>query len=63
MDTEVTIYKYTKEGYIKSVTDQNGHKYTENIYDEEGRVIGQNYPNGDKSVGEYDRKNKTNKFY
>ncbi|MCC3378817.1 RHS repeat-associated core domain-containing protein [Paenibacillus farraposensis] len=36
-----TTYEYDSQGYIDTITDQNGHKYVRNQYDHHGRVIRQ----------------------
>lgn len=55
--TEVTYpndgavkYEYTDQGWIKSVTDQNGQRCVVNEYDSQGRVIRQTLESGAETV-------------
>ena len=55
-----TQYTYNKEGYITSITDQNGHTYVQNTYDTQGRVIGQQLVNGQEYTIEYNDADRIN---
>lgn len=55
-------YEYTAEGYIRSVTDQNGRTYVVNHYDRKGRVVRQELSNGEEYVMFYDDVAKKNTF-
>ncbi|MBQ2802104.1 MAG: hypothetical protein IJF03_12060 [Lachnospiraceae bacterium] len=55
-------YDYTAEGYIHSVTDQNGKTYVTNHYDRKGRVVRQELSNGEEYVVFYDDVAKKNTF-
>ena len=55
-------YTYTPEGYIRTVTDQNGHTYVENAYDFNGRVIRQLLANGQEYLMLYDDSRRVNTF-
>ena len=55
-------YTYTPEGYIRTVTDQNGHTYVENRYDFNGRVIRQLLANGQELLMLYDDSRRVNTF-
>ena len=55
-------YEYTPEGYIRSVTDQNGRTYVVNHYDRKGRVVRQELSNGEEYVMFYDDGAKKNTF-
>ncbi|OOM73581.1 putative deoxyribonuclease RhsB [Clostridium puniceum] len=63
VDRGITKYTYDQKGYISSITDQNGNTYTKNIFDKKGRVIKQEYPNGDIAEASYDEGEKENTFY
>ncbi|MEW8956325.1 DUF6531 domain-containing protein, partial [Clostridium sp.] len=63
VDYGITAYTYNEEGYINSITDQNGKTYTKNFFDNEGRVIAQEYPNGDICEISYDDERLENTFY
>ena len=55
-------YGYTPEGYLREVTDQNGHTYVQNEYDADGRVTRQHLSNGQEYVVLYDDANRVNTF-
>ena len=59
----IITYEYTTEGYIASITDQNGHTYVRNTYDRKGRVIKQNLANGEEYTILYDDANRTNTYF
>nr|WP_241395739.1 RHS repeat-associated core domain-containing protein [Clostridium beijerinckii] len=61
VDQGITRYTYDDKGYISSVTDANGHTYTKNFFDKRGRVIRQEYPNGDFATASYEEGENT--FY
>ncbi len=63
VDQGITRYTYDEKGYISSVTDANGHTYTKNFFDKKGRVIRQEYPNGDFATASYDEGERENIFY
>ena len=63
VDKGITRYTYDEKGYISSITDQNGNTYTKNFFDKKGRVIKQEYPNGDVAEASYDDGEKENTFY
>lgn len=54
VDQGITRYTYDEEGYINSITDQNGQTYTKNFFDKEGRVIRQDFPGDDRCDITYD---------
>ncbi|MFR4350182.1 MAG: RHS repeat-associated core domain-containing protein [Roseburia sp.] len=58
----VVRYAYTPEGYLKTVTDQNGHTYVQNEYDLDGRVTRQLLSNGQEYVMLYDEGRRVNTF-
>jgi len=60
MDEGITHYEYDEQGYICSVTDQNGIRYLENCYDERGRIIRQSFINGVIQEFTYDDRNRRN---
>ena len=55
-------YKYNKDEYITSITDQNEHKYVENSYDFEGRVTSQKLVNGQEYKIHYNDADRINTF-
>ena len=63
VDQGVTRYNYDDQGYISSVTDQNGQTYIKNTFDEKGRVIRQEYPDGGYLEISYDDSEKENTSY
>jgi YD repeat-containing protein len=63
VDRGITRYTYDDKGYISSITDQNGHTYTKNFFDRKGRVIRQEYPNGDIAKISYDFSEREMTFY
>ncbi|MCI1477821.1 MAG: DUF6531 domain-containing protein [Clostridium beijerinckii] len=63
VDRGITKYTYDKNGYISSITDANGNTYTKNFFDKNGRVIKQEYPNGDFATAAYDEGKRENTFY
>ncbi|BCZ45186.1 hypothetical protein psyc5s11_12530 [Clostridium gelidum] len=63
VDQGITRYTYDEKGYISSVTDQNGQTYTKNFFDKKGRVIRQEYPDGDFATASYDEGERENTFY
>ncbi|OOM11653.1 RHS repeat-associated core domain-containing protein [Clostridium saccharobutylicum] len=63
VDQGVTTYTYDNKGYISSIKDQNGNTYTKNFFDKKGRVIRQEYPNGDVLTVDYDDGEKESTFY
>ncbi len=63
VDQGITRYTYNEEGFIDSITDQNGQTYTKNFFDKNGRVIRQDFPNNDNCVITYDDINKEVSFY
>ncbi|MCB2362508.1 hypothetical protein, partial [Clostridium estertheticum] len=40
----ITRYTYNEDGFINSITDQNGQTYTKNFFDIRGRVTRQDFP-------------------
>ena len=56
IDTEggTTRYGYDSHGYINEVTDQNNNTFIKNRYDSTGRVIYQEYANGETCSISYD---------
>lgn len=67
--TEVTypnggtmVYTYTPEGYIESVTDQNGNRFVRNEYSGDGRVTRQFVNENTEYVILYDDSNRVNTF-
>ncbi|MCH5343811.1 MAG: hypothetical protein J1E64_07210, partial [Acetatifactor sp.] len=67
--TEVTypnggtiIYSYTAEGYLESITDQNGNRYVRNEYAQDGRVTRQFLGENTEMVILYDDNNRINTF-
>ncbi|WP_294354435.1 RHS repeat-associated core domain-containing protein [uncultured Clostridium sp.] len=63
VDQGITRYNYDDNGYISYVTDQNGQTYIKNFFDKEGRVIRQEYPDGDFVEISYDEGERENTFY
>ncbi|WP_077867543.1 pre-toxin TG domain-containing protein, partial [Clostridium saccharobutylicum] len=63
VDQGVTTYTYDNKGYISSIKDQNGNAYTKNFFDKKGRVIRQEYLNGDVLTVDYDDGEKESTFY
>lgn len=63
VDRGATRYTYDEKGYINSVTDANGNTYTKNFFDKKGRIIRQEYPNGDFATAVYDEGERENTFY
>ncbi|WP_315069728.1 RHS repeat-associated core domain-containing protein [uncultured Clostridium sp.] len=63
VDKGITRYDYDEKGYISSITDQNGNTYTKNFFDKKGRVVRQEYPNGDFATAAYDEGERENTFY
>ena len=63
VDQGITRYNYDNQGYITSVTDQNGQTYIKNTFDESGRVIKQEYPDGGYLEISYDDSEKVNTSY
>lgn len=59
-DEGITHYEYDRNGYIASVTDENGVRYLENTFDEKGRILRQEFENGVYQEFEYDDKNRRN---
>ncbi len=55
-------YDYTPEGYLSSITDQNGITYVTNEYDRKGRVIHQTSINGEEYIQIYNDKERKNVF-
>lgn len=55
-------YAYTSEGYLKAITDQNGHTYIQNEYDSKGRVTRQLLANGQEYTMLYDEGRRVNTF-
>lgn len=55
-------YTYTPEGWLTSVTDQNGNQYVRNEYDFSGRVTRQFLATGEEFVVLYDDSNRTTVF-
>ena len=53
-------YTYTLEGYIESITNQNGKVYLTNQYDRKGRVTRQNLSNGEEYILLYNEADFTN---
>ena len=53
-DEGITHYEYDGNGYIASVTDENGVRYLENVYDEKGRITHQEFESGVHQEFEYD---------
>uniref|UniRef100_UPI0025DA5651 DUF6531 domain-containing protein n=1 Tax=Selenomonas sp. TaxID=2053611 RepID=UPI0025DA5651 len=51
-------YTYTPEGWITTLTDQNGICYLQNKYDREGRVLHQQMKNGAEYILFYDDQNR-----
>ena len=45
-DEGITHYEYDEAGYIASVTDENGVRYLENTFDENGRILRQEFESG-----------------
>lgn len=60
IDEGITHYEYDNQGYICSVTDQNGVRYLDNFYDERGRIIRQVFINGVIQKFTYDDRNRRN---
>lgn len=58
----VVRYSYTPEGYIRTITDQNGHTYVQNEYDLQGRVTRQLLANGQEYIMLYDESRRVNTF-
>ncbi len=58
----VIHYNYTAEGYIADITDQNGHHYLHDEYDNEGRVTRQLLSSGQEYVLLYDDSSRCNTF-
>lgn len=58
----VIHYNYTAEGYIADITDQNGHHYLHDEYDNEGRVTRQLLSSGQEYILLYDDSNRCNTF-
>lgn len=58
----VIHYSYTAEGYIADITDQNGHHYLHDEYDNEGRVTRQQLSSGQEYILLYDDSNRCNTF-
>ncbi|MHC1686048.1 MAG: RHS repeat-associated core domain-containing protein [Clostridiaceae bacterium] len=63
VDQGITRYSYNQEGYIDSITDQNGQTYTKNFFDYQGRVTSQDFPNGDTCKITYDDAEREVTFY
>ena len=59
-DEGITHYEYDGNGYIASVTDENGLRYLENTFDENGRILRQEFESGAYQEFEYDDKNRRN---
>ena len=59
-DERITHYEYDGNGYIASVTDENGLRYLENTFDENGRILRQEFESGAYQEFEYDDKNRRN---
>ena len=55
-------YRYTQEGYLREITDQNGHTYVHNEYDADGRVTRQLLFNRQEYIVLYDDANRVNTF-
>ena len=55
-------YRYTQEGYLREITDQNGQTYVHNEYDADGRVTRQLLSNGQEYIVLYDDANRVNTF-
>lgn len=62
-DEGITHYEYDENGHITSVTDQNGSRFLENVYDEAGRVVRQNFSSGVYQTFTYDDANRRNTIY
>ncbi|MFT8349924.1 DUF6531 domain-containing protein, partial [Clostridium saccharoperbutylacetonicum] len=58
-----TKYTYDEAGYISNVIDANGNTYITNFFDKNGRVIRQEYPNGDFATAVYNDFERENTFY
>ena len=54
--------RYTQEGYLREITDQNGQTYVHNEYDADGRVRRQLLSNGQEYIVLYDDANRVNTF-
>ncbi|WP_308167969.1 DUF6531 domain-containing protein [Clostridium estertheticum] len=54
VDRGITRYTYNEDGFINSITDQNGQTYTKNFFDMRGRVTRQDFPKGDTCNITYD---------
>ena len=63
VDQGITRYTYDSEGFIDSITDQNGQTYTKNFFDKKGRVIRQDFPDDDNCTITYDDNSKEVTFY
>ena len=53
----VTVYGYSREGFLSDVTDPRGITIVHNEYDEEGRVVRQYFPDDSEMVYTYDEDN------
>ncbi|OFS25005.1 DUF6531 domain-containing protein, partial [Clostridium sp. HMSC19A10] len=63
VDQGITRYTYDENGYVNSITDQNGKMYTKNFFDKTGRVIRQDFPGNDSCSITYDDSEKEVTFY
>ncbi|MCB2340725.1 DUF6531 domain-containing protein, partial [Clostridium estertheticum] len=63
VDRGITRYTYNEDGFINSITDQNGQTYTKNFFDIRGRVTKQDFPNGDTCNITYDDAEREVTFY
>ncbi|MCB2343321.1 DUF6531 domain-containing protein, partial [Clostridium estertheticum] len=63
VDRGITRYTYNEDGFINSITDQNGQTYTKNFFDIRGRVTRQDFPNGDTCNITYDDAEREVTFY
>ncbi len=59
-DEGTSHYAYDENGYIVSVTDENGNRYLENDYDGAGRVVRQTFQSGIYQTFAYDDQNRRN---
>ncbi len=62
-DEGVTHYEYDNNGHIISVTDQNGSRYIENEYDQNGRITRQGFTSGVYQTLSYDDVHRRNTVY
>jgi RHS repeat-associated protein len=63
IDHGIATYAYNEEGYMSQLIDQNGVTYTKNAFDEKGRVILQEYSNGDTCQATYEDAERRSTFY